>query len=140
MESHILRIFLAALGAFVAYMVTGGILFAAMPWLKNEFRKYPGVYRDEAGIKKAMPYGMLGMLVAMLALAVLYAHLPPLAPRLVQGATFGVLIGVYSLGSNVIHNQVNLNIGWALTIQSGIAYFIEWVAVGIAIGLIYRPG
>jgi hypothetical protein len=31
------------------------------------------------------------------------------------------------------------NIGLALTIQSAIAYFVEWTVAGIAIGLIYRP-
>jgi len=34
---------------------------------------------------------------------------------------------------------VNLNIGLKLTIEQGIAYFVEWTVVGIAIGLIYRP-
>jgi hypothetical protein len=139
MEIHLLKAFLAALGAFVAYMVTGGILFAAMPWLKTEFKKYPGVYREEADLWKVMPIGMLAMFVSMLVLAVLYAYMPPLASGLVQGACFGVLIGVFALCAFVIHNHVNLKIGWALTIQSGAAYFIEWVAVGIAIGLIYRP-
>lgn len=86
MEFHILQVFLAALGAFVVYMITGGILFAAMPWLKTEFKKHPGVFREEADMWKVMPIGMLGMFVSMLALAVLYAHIPPLASALVQGA------------------------------------------------------
>ena len=34
---------------------------------------------------------------------------------------------------------VNSNIGLKLTIEQAVAYFIEWVAVGVAIGLIYRP-
>jgi hypothetical protein len=40
----------------------------------------------------------------------------------------------------VIHNYVNLNIGLKLTLQQGIAYSVEWLVVGIVIGLIYRPG
>jgi len=134
-----LSIFLAALRAFVAYIVAGGILFAVMPWLKAEFKKHPGVYREEADLWKVMPIGMAAMFVSMLVLAVLYAHSPPLASGLVQGACFGVLIGIFALCAFVIHNHVNLKISWALTLQSGIAYFIEWMAVGIAIGLIYRP-
>jgi hypothetical protein len=31
------------------------------------------------------------------------------------------------------------SIGVALTIYQGIAYFVQWVIVGIAISLIYRP-
>lgn len=138
MELHIVRVFLAALGAFVAYMVTGGILFAAMPWLKKEFKKYPGVYRDESEMMKTMPIGMAAMFVAMLVLAVLYAHIPPLEPGLEQGAGFGVLIGLFVFCASVIHNHTILRIGWALTLQSGVAYFLEWVLAGTAIGLIYH--
>jgi hypothetical protein len=39
----------------------------------------------------------------------------------------------------VVHNWVNLNIGLTLTVQQAVAYFIEWVALGIVIGLIYQP-
>lgn len=49
-----------------------------------------------------------------------------------------MLIGVFVLCAFVFHNHINLKISWALTIQSGIAYFVEWVMVGIAIGIIYR--
>jgi len=140
MEIHILRVFLAGLGAFVVYMTTGGILFAALPWLKTEFKKHPGVFREEAELWRVMPIGMLAMFVAMLVLAVLYAHMTPWESALLQGTAFGVLIGVFALCAFVVHNHVNLKVSWALTIGSGIAYFIEWVAVGVVIGLIYRPG
>jgi hypothetical protein len=39
----------------------------------------------------------------------------------------------------VIHNYINLNIGLKLTFYQSIAYFIQWVIVGAAIGLIYKP-
>jgi hypothetical protein len=32
-----------------------------------------------------------------------------------------------------------LNIGWKLTVQQSVAYFVEWVVVGMVIGAIYRP-
>ncbi len=138
MDIHLLRVFLAGVGGFVAYFAAGTLLFVGMPWLKTEFKKYPNVYREEADLMKVMPIGMLAMFVAILALAALYAHMTPWGSGLMQGAAFGVLIGVFALGSFVIHNHVNLRIGWSLTLQSGIAYFIEWIAVGVAIGLIYR--
>jgi hypothetical protein len=37
------------------------------------------------------------------------------------------------------NNYINLNIGLTLTIYQSIAYFIQWVIVGAAIGLIYKP-
>ena len=38
-----------------------------------------------------------------------------------------------------MHNYVNLNIGLTGTLQQAVAYFLEWLVVGIVIGLIYRP-
>lgn len=38
-----------------------------------------------------------------------------------------------------MHNSVNLQIGFKLTLQQSVAYFVEWMATGIVIGLIYRP-
>ena len=58
---------------------------------------------------------------------------------LAAGAKFGTLIGLFAICAFVIHNYVNLNIGLRLTIGQAIAYFIEWVVVGIVIGAVYRP-
>lgn len=133
------RIGLAALGGFVVYFVLGGLSFVAIPSLKSEFLKYPAVYRSQDAMKSVMPLGMLGMFISMVALAVIYAMLYRGGSGVQQGAVFGVLIGVYAVGSFVLHNYVNLNIGWNLTLQQAIAYFVEWVVTGIVIGLIYRP-
>ncbi len=133
-----LRIFLSALAAFVAYFAIGGVAFTA-PWMKNEFMKYPAVYRSQDAIKSVMPFGMFAMFVAMLVLAVLYAMLYRGGSGLAEGAHFGALIGVFAVCSFVIHNYVNLNIGLTLTLQQACAYFVEWLIVGIVIGLIYKP-
>jgi hypothetical protein len=132
------RIALAALGAFVAYFVLGGLTFAVSS-LKTEFLKYPAVYRSQEGIKSVMPFGMAAMFVAMLVLAVIYSMLCHAGSGVAQGARFGALIGIFAVCSFVIHNYVNLNIGLKLTLQQSIAYFLEWLVVGIVIGLIYRP-
>jgi hypothetical protein len=136
---NFLRIFLAGLGAFVAYFITGGIMFVSLPWLKTEFQKYPAVYRSSEGIKSVMPVGMAAMFVSILTLAVIYALLYHGGSGLVEGARFGALIGIFVIGAFVVHNYVNLNIGLALTFQQSAAYFVEWLIVGIVIGLIYRP-
>ncbi len=133
------RIALASVGAFVAYMVLGGLIFAVVPSLKAEFAKYPAVYRSQQGQMSMMPAGMAAMLLSMVALAVLYAMLYRPGSAVAAGAVFGALIGVYAIGSFVVHNYVNLNIGLQLTITSAIVYLIEWTVVGIVIGLIYRP-
>jgi hypothetical protein len=135
---NITRIALAALGGFVAYFVLGGLAFALLP-LRDEFLKYPAVYRSKEGQMSHMPAGMLAMFLAILALAVIYAMLYRGGSGLAAGALFGALIGVFFLGTFVVHNYVNLNIGLKLTLQQGAAYFIEWTVTGMVIGLIYRP-
>ena len=132
------RIFLAALGGFVVYFVVGGVSFAVSS-MKNEFLKYPAVYRSQEGIKSVMPGGMAAMFVAMVVLAVLYAMLYKGGSGVAEGARFGALIALFSVCSFVIHNYVNLNIGIRLTIQQAVAYSVEWLLVGITIGSIYSP-
>jgi hypothetical protein len=133
------RILIASVCALVAYFVYGGILFGLLPWMRTEFAKYPAVYRTQEGIKSVMPFGMLAMFIALVAIAVLYAMVYRGGSGLLEGAHFGALIGVFAIGSFVVHNYVNLNIGLKLTIQQSIAYLVQWVLVGIVIGLVYKP-
>jgi hypothetical protein len=135
---NIPRIFLAAVGSFAVYFVFGGLSFA-LSSMKTEFLKYPAVYRSAESIKSVMPAGMAAMFIAMLALAVLYALLYKGRSGLLEGTRFGALIAIFSICSFVIHNYVNLNIGLRLTIQQSVAYSVEWLLVGLTIGLIYKP-
>jgi hypothetical protein len=132
------RILLAALGAFVAYMAVGFALFGLLPWLKTEFLKYPAVYRDRDGQMSHMPVAMAEILVSMFVLAILYALAYQGGSGLMEGARFGALIGLFAICAFVLHNYANLNIGLKLALQQSAAYFLEWLVVGIAIGLIYR--
>lgn len=136
---NIARIALAAIGAFIAYFVCGGLSFVLIPSLKDEFLKYPAIYRSQEAMKTVMPAGMAFMFLAILALTVLYAMLDQASAGMAAGARFGALIGIFAVGSFVVHNYVNLQIGLRLTVQQAIAYFVEWVLVGIVIGLIYKP-
>ncbi len=134
-----LRLILAALAAFVAYMGAGALAFGLVPALRTEFLKFPAVYRDQAGQMSHMPAGMAGMFFSILSLTVLYALIYGGGSGLLEGARFGALIGVFSLGAFTLHNYVNLNIGFRLTLQQSFVYFFEWLIVGVVIGLIYHP-
>jgi hypothetical protein len=46
---------------------------------------------------------------------------------------------LFAVGSFVVHNYVNLNIGLNLTLQQAAADFVEWTVTGLVIGLLYRP-
>ena len=136
---NVSRIALAGLGGFVAYFIFGGLTFVLLPSLKKEFLKYPAIYRSSGSIKSVMPGGMAAMFIGILVLAVIYSMLYQGGSGLIEGARFGVLIGVFAICAFVIHNYVNLNIGLAITLQQSIAYFVEWVVTCTVIGLIYRP-
>jgi hypothetical protein len=133
------RIGLAGLGATVAYFVFGGLVFGLLPQLRDEFRKFPAVYRKQEEIKAVMPVGMAAMFLSILVLAVIYALAYRGGSGVAEGARFGALIGIFAVGAFVLHNYVNLNIGLKITLQQAAAYFTEWTIVGIVIGLIYKP-
>src|ERR1700755_48883 len=109
------RLALASVAAFAAYMILGSLIFGAIPSLQDEFLKYPNVYRSQQGQISHMPTGMAAMLLSMVVLAVLYAKVFKGGSSVAEGATFGALIGLYAIGSFVLHNYVNLNIGLKIT-------------------------
>ena len=132
------RVALAALGATVAYFAAGFALFT-LPAMRNEFAKYPAIYRSQEAIKSVFPMGMLATFLGIVALVLLYARSVDGAAGLTGGVRFGALVAFFYLCTFVLHNHVNLRIGWELTLRQSFAYFLEWLLVGMVIGLIYRP-
>ena len=128
------RIALAALGGTVAYFAFGGLVFGLVPMLREEFRKYPAIYRSSEAIKGVFPIGMLAIFVAIAVVAFLFSRLG--ATSAGSGVRFGALIGLFVVCAFVLHNHVNLNVGWGLTIGQAVAYFAEWTIVGLAVGAI----
>ena len=116
------RIALASIAAFIAYFAVGGLVFGLLPWMKDEFRKYSNIYRSQEGIKSTMFIGMAFMFLAIVVLAVLYAMLYRSGSGVTEGARFGALIGAFAVGSFVVHNYVNLQIGIRLYAVKMIAH------------------
>lgn len=136
---NIARAAIAGLGGMVAYFVFGGVVFGLFPFLRSEFARYSDVYRSEDAMKAVMPIGMAAMLVAIVVVAVLFA-LTTLSNRgLLGGIEFGALVGLFVVCAFVLHNHVNLNVGWKLTAQQAVIYFVQWLLVCGVIGAIYRP-
>jgi hypothetical protein len=132
------RLALASVGGFIVYFGFGALVFGLIPQLREEFAKYPAVYRSQEAMTNVMPVGMAAMFVAVVVLAVLYALLYRGGSGLMEGARFGALIGLFAVGAFVLHNYVNLNIGLGLTVQQAVVYFLEWTLTGTVIGVLYR--
>lgn len=134
---NLVRVALATLAAFVAYFAVGSVFFMIRS-MRAEFAKYPAVYRSGDMMKSVMAPGMLGMLLAIGAAAVIFALIHPAGAGIAAGLQFGVILAVFQLGSFVLHNYMNLNIGGRLAALQGIAYSAEWIMVGVVISLVYR--
>jgi hypothetical protein len=131
------RIALAALGGTVAYFLLGSIIFVLVPAMKREFQKYSALHRAEDDMKRVMPIALLSTYVAIFVMTVLFAMAYPAAHTTANGAWFGALIGVFAVCGFAVHNYVTLNIGFRLTAMEAAGYFIEWVAAGVVVALIY---
>lgn len=136
---NFLRLGLAALGGTVASFAVGFLLMSLVPALIEESHKYPTVFRRKEEMMKVMPVGLLSSFMAILVVAIIFAMVHHGGSGIAEGARFGVLIGIFVVCGFVLHNYVNLNIGMKLALGQAAAYFVQWVVVGIVIGLIYRP-
>ena len=131
------RIALATLAALVAYFIVGGVFFT-IPAMTAEFAKYPAIYRTGEAVSSVMAIGVFGILLAIGVAAAIFARMHPAGAGIRAGFTFGIMLALFQLGSFVLHNYMNLNIGWRLSTLQGIAYATEWIAVGVVISLVYR--
>lgn len=131
------RIALAALAALVAYLAVGSVFFV-IPAMREEFAKYPAVFRSGEAMNSVMAIGMLGTLLAIGAATTIFARMYPAGAGIPAGVRFGLTLAVLQLGSLVLHNYMLLNIGGRLSTLQGLAYMAEWFVVGVVISLVYR--
>jgi hypothetical protein len=133
------RLALAALGGTVASFAFGFLVFWLAPGLIKEGHKYPAVFRPKEKMMTVMPIGLVGTFIAILVVAIIFAMIHQVGSGTMEGARFGVLIGIFVVCGFVLHNYVNLNIGLKLALGQAVTYFLQWTIIGIVIGLIYKP-
>ena len=133
------RLGLAALGGMVASFAFGFLVLWLVPALINEGHKYPAVFRPKEEMMTVMPIGIVATFISILVVAIIFAMIHQGGSGTMEGARFGVLIGIFVVCAFVLHNYVNLNIGLKLALGQAVAYFLQWTIIGIVIGLIYKP-
>src|SRR5262249_29828259 len=132
-------------GRIVAAAVAGLVVFFAYGFLvngtliRNDYAQYSLVYRTADTLPEYVPFGLAGTFVGMLALALMYAKGYEGGSGAAEGARFGALVGIFVACTHVVDNYVTLNIGAPLATEMGVAAFFHWIAVGVVVGLIYRP-
>src|SRR5215467_4545372 len=91
------RLALAAVAATVVDAVYGFLAYGTI--LTAEFGHYPGVYRSADTGPAYLPLMFVGILVAMFAVAYIYAKGYEGGTGFQEGLRFGVLVGIFVAGA-----------------------------------------
>jgi hypothetical protein len=133
---NLARLFVSAVVAAAVDLVYGFVVYGNM--LSAQFGRFPAVFRSAETQTAYLPVMAVGILLGMLAIAYVYAKGYE-GQGLVEGARFGVLIGVFNAGYVIAVDYAILNIGRRLTLSMMLAGLVEWIVVGLAIAAVYRP-
>jgi hypothetical protein len=131
------RIALAAVAATVVDAVYGFLVYGLL--LAGQFARFPGVYRSNDVGPSYLPLMFVGILIAMVAVASIYAKGYEGGAGAAEGMRFGVLFGVFAAAFYAGVSYATLNIGRRMALALALAGFVEWVLAGTAIGLTYKP-
>ena len=132
------RLVAAALAGTVVDGLYGILVYGTL--LSGEFARYPAVYRPNTAPPVYLATMFAGIFVAMLFAAAIYAKgYEGRGPGAAEGARFGALAGLLVATFLCSVNYGTLNIGRRLTGLAWIAGVVEWMLVGAAIGIVYRP-
>jgi hypothetical protein len=131
------RLALAAVAATVFDACYGFLVYGVM--LAPEFGRYPGVYRSNEAGQAYLPLMFGGLLIAIVAAAIVYAKGYEGGSGVGEGMRFGLLLGVFVILAFSSVNYATLNIGRKLAAMTAAAGFVEWLAIGTIIGLVYKP-
>ena len=132
---NFMRLALAALAAVIADFAYGFAVYGNV--LTGSFLAQGAIYRPAEAQLAYMPMGAAGLVLAMVAATMLFAV--SVFRGLSGGLQFGLLIAVFSIGTNVVVNYATLNMTEDHAARMVLAALGEWLVVGAAIGLVYKP-
>ncbi len=132
------RIVVAAIAGWLTFFISGTVVFGLSP-LAKFYAPYSAVYRSQAAVMSYFPIGLASTFIAILLLAIIYAKGYEGGRGIVEGARFGVLVGLFVICAFVGDEYVTLNIGWQLALAMAAGRLFEWTLVGAAVGLVYKP-
>ena len=131
------RLVLAAVAATVFDAVYGFLVYGTA--MAPEFARYPGVYRGEDTGPAYLPLMFAGLLLAILAVAYIYAKGYEGGSGVAEGARFGLLVGLFVVFAFASVNYATLNVGRKIAVMTAAAGLVEWLVIGTIIGLVYKP-
>jgi len=129
-----IRILIAALAATIADFGYGYAVYGNL--LSSSFAAQTGIYRGVEAQMANMPLGALGVLLAMVAAATMFAR--GRVRGLAAGVSFGALMAMFVVGACVLVNYATINITAAHGALMAAAAIGEWLVVGVVISAVYR--
>jgi hypothetical protein len=131
------RLSIAAVVAWIVDSIYGYLVYGVM--MREEFAKYPAVFRPEEALDANLPLLLGGTLLGLLAMTYIYAKGYEGGSGLQEGLRFGIVLGIFMFGMVSIGSYVVYNFGRRLAFYLAVAGFIETIIDGIVIGMLYRP-
>ncbi|HCV33448.1 MAG TPA: hypothetical protein DGF10_02170 [Acidimicrobiaceae bacterium] len=127
------RVALAAQAAWVAFVVVGSLVHAAM--LDGLYPRRPGLGPDAGGQIAGFAVALLGFL----AFAYTYAKGYEGGQGPVEGMRFGVLVALMLVSFAVVWAHVAAPISPPHAAAMALHYVVEFAAYGMIVGAIYKP-
>ena len=130
------RLAIAALAATIVDGVYGFLVWGKV--LAGEFGRYPEIYRPDSDMS-AFPLMFAGIFLGMLVATWIYAKGYQGGSGLNEGLKFGVVMGLFMATYFAGVDYGTMRIGMKMAATYALGGFGEWLLVGLAIGLIYKP-
>ena len=131
------RIAIAAVVAFVVDTLYGVVVWGMA--LSREFGRYPDIYRAAADQTAYLPLMLTGTFIGLVFAVCVYAKGYEGGSGIAEGLRFGLLMGLFLAAYNSGVNYGIMRIGKKMALTYVAGWFGEWVLVGLAIGLVYKP-
>lgn len=131
------RVSLAAVVAWLVATIYGMAVHQMV--LGEEFAKYPAVFRAQGDMAATLPFMLAGRLLAMLALAYMYAKGYEGGHGVREGIRFGVLLALFFFGFVWVGIWGSFNIHRRTAVLGSVVSFIQMIVVGAVIGALYKP-
>jgi hypothetical protein len=131
------RLALAAIAATIADSVYGFVVYGNA--LNSQFAAFPAVFRSAETGAAYLPGMFVGILIAMFAVAYVYAKGYEGGNGLQEGLRFGLLFAIINACYFVGVNYAILNIGPGVAVGMALAGLGEWLLIGGVIGAVYKP-
>lgn len=132
------RVGLAALAAWLVYLTLGFLIHGVMLADLWAGLQRDGIARSSVNGKALMPLGFALALPGALAFAYAYAKGYEGGPGLQEGLRFGVLVGLMIVAFGLTWNYVTFPLPLQYLTSTAVATVIQFAAVGMVVGLIYR--